>query len=98
MLNGGLMNDHPTPLGGTRSTRFATPARAVRRQTRRPDQKQDSSSPSMVESCFRWERQVAVSTSAPPRCLDGGDVDLPHCHHRLESTLCLTATGRKRVG
>src|SRR5512145_1485096 len=39
-----------------------------------------------------------VSTSAPPRCLDGGDVDLRHRHHRLEGTLCLTATGRKRLG
>ncbi len=38
------------------------------------------------------------STSAPPRGLDGGDVDLLHRHHRLESTLCLIATCRKRVG
>ena len=36
--------------------------------------------------------------SAPPRCLDGGDVDLLHRHHRLEGTLCLTATSRKRLG
>ena len=42
--------------------------------------------------------EPAVSTSAPPRCLDGGDVDLLHRHHRLEGTLCLTATSRKRVG
>src|SRR5688500_9170108 len=39
-----------------------------------------------------------VSTSAPPRGLDGGDVDLLHRHHRLEGTLCLTATGGKRIG
>jgi hypothetical protein len=41
----------------------------------------------------RW-----CGASAPPRCLDGGDVDLLHRHHRLEGTLCLTATSRKRVG
>jgi hypothetical protein len=39
-----------------------------------------------------------VFTSASPRCLDGGDVDLPHRHHRLEGTLCLTPTSRKRIG
>ncbi len=39
-----------------------------------------------------------VSTSAPPRCLDGGDIDLLHRHHRLEGTLCLTATSGKRLG
>src|SRR5947207_6377200 len=42
--------------------------------------------------------QLVVSTSAPPCCLDGGDVDLLHRHHRLEGALCLTATGRKRIG
>jgi hypothetical protein len=42
--------------------------------------------------------QPVVSTSAPPRCLDGGDVDLLHRHHRLEGTLCLITTSRKRVG
>src|SRR5947207_11052831 len=40
----------------------------------------------------------AVCASSPPRCLDGGDVDLLHRHHRLERTLCLPATGRKRLG
>ena len=39
-----------------------------------------------------------VFTSASPRCLDGGDVDLLHRHHRREGTLCLTATRRKRIG
>jgi hypothetical protein len=38
-----------------------------------------------------------VFTSASPRCLDGGDVDLLHRHHRLKGTLCLTATNRKRI-
>src|SRR5947209_1991672 len=41
--------------------------------------------------------QPVVSTSAPPRCLDGGDVDLLHRHHRREGTLCLTAASGKRV-
>src|SRR4051812_36627492 len=40
--------------------------------------------------------QARTSTAA--RGLDGGDVDLPHRHHRVEGTLCLTAAGRKRVG
>src|SRR5215211_279679 len=39
-----------------------------------------------------------IAQSAPPRCLDRGDVDLLHRHHRLERTLCLVATRRKRVG
>jgi hypothetical protein len=34
----------------------------------------------------------------PPRCLDTGDVDLLHRRHRLEGTLCLPATSRKRIG
>src|SRR5688572_22378389 len=42
--------------------------------------------------------QPVVSTSAPPRRLDGGDVDLLHRHHRLEGTRCLTSTSRKRLG
>ncbi len=41
---------------------------------------------------------LQTSTSAPPRCLDGGGVDLLHRHHRLERTFCLTATSRKRLG
>jgi len=36
--------------------------------------------------------------SAPPRRLDGGDVDLPHRHHRREGPLGLTATSCKGVG
>src|SRR6195256_2292709 len=36
--------------------------------------------------------------SASTRGLDSGDVDLLHRHHRLEGTLCLTATSRKRLG
>ena len=37
-------------------------------------------------------------TSASLRGLDGGNVDVLHRHHRLESTLCLTAIGRNRIG
>ena len=44
------------------------------------------------------DAQPVPSTSAPPRCVDGGDVDLRHRHHRLEGTLGLTATSRKRLG
>src|SRR5207248_10077061 len=36
--------------------------------------------------------------SAPPGCLDGGNVDFLHRHHRVEGTLCLIATSRERVG
>src|ERR1700736_1717355 len=42
--------------------------------------------------------RVGVFMSSAPRCLDGGDVDLLHRHHRPEGTLCLTATSRKRIG
>src|SRR5262249_6477302 len=42
--------------------------------------------------------RIAVFTSALPRCLDHGDVDLVHRHHRFEGALCLTSTGRKRIG
>lgn len=37
-------------------------------------------------------------TSRSPRCLNRGDIDLPHRHHCLESTLGLTATSAKRIG
>src|SRR5579862_6805707 len=41
---------------------------------------------------------LAMRPSAPPRRLDSRDVDLPHGHHRLEGTLCLTAASRQRIG
>jgi hypothetical protein len=41
---------------------------------------------------------VGVFTSASPRGLDRGNVDLLHHHHRIEGTLCLAATSRKRIG
>jgi hypothetical protein len=49
-------------------------------------------------SAFGQKGLVGVFTSASPRCFDDGDVDLLHRHHRLEGTLCLTATSRKRIG
>src|SRR5436309_4101588 len=41
---------------------------------------------------------LSSSASAPPRCLDDGDVDLLHRHHRLEDSLRLPATSRERIG
>jgi hypothetical protein len=53
----------------------------------------------LVYACSRTIKDVsACSRSASPCCLDGGNVDLLHRHHRLEGTLGLTATGRKRIG
>src|SRR5882724_1862534 len=55
--------------------------------------------PEMLCAChlnIRKER-IGVFTSASPRCLDLGDVDLFHRHHGLEGTLCLGATSRKRL-
>src|SRR5258706_3041149 len=33
-----------------------------------------------------------------PRCLDDGDVELLHRHHRMEATLCTSAPSRKPIG
>src|SRR5687767_5855140 len=49
-------------------------------------------------SAYRRMRSFRLSRGSSPRCLDGGDVDLLHRHHRLEGTLCLTATSRHRIG
>src|SRR5688500_2913535 len=38
-----------------------------------------------------------VPASAPPRCLDRGDVDLLHRHHRREGTPGLIAASGKRI-
>jgi hypothetical protein len=43
-------------------------------------------------------KDVGLFTSASPRCLDRGDVNLLHRHHCLEGALGLTATSRKRIG
>ncbi len=41
---------------------------------------------------------LRVFTLAPPRFLNGGDVDFFHGHHRLEGALCPSFTCGKRVG
>jgi len=41
--------------------------------------------------------QSVVSSSAPPRRLDSGDVYLPRRHHPLEGTLCLTVDGGENI-
>jgi hypothetical protein len=41
---------------------------------------------------------ISEAHSAAPRCLDGGDVDLLHRHHRLERTLCFIAASRHCIG
>src|SRR5436305_4745603 len=38
-----------------------------------------------------------MGASAPTRCLDRGDVDLLHAHHRTKRALCLIAAGRHRL-
>src|SRR5437588_3816640 len=42
----------------------------------------------------RW---VNIGTSAAPRRLDRGDVDLLHAHHRFKRALCFIAAGRHRL-
>src|SRR5262245_38801383 len=59
-----------------------------------------SKRPSSRDSSFRGvscdithsSDEMNDRASAPPRGLDGGDVDLLHRHHRLERTLCLVAS------
>src|SRR3546814_2540962 len=43
----------------------------------------------------RW---VNRGTSAAPRRLDRGDVDLLHVHHRIKRALCFIAADRQRLG
>src|SRR3569833_3047247 len=54
----------------------------------------------VIIACGQWPvKQTPPSApSTSPRGLDGGDVDLPHGHHRLEGALCLVASGGKRLG
>jgi hypothetical protein len=42
--------------------------------------------------------RIGLFQSSSPRCLNGGDVDFLHRHHRLEGTLCLVATSLHRLG
>src|SRR5262245_43307452 len=41
---------------------------------------------------------ILRSTSAAPRGLDRGDVNLLHSHHRIKRALCFIAAGRQRFG
>ena len=52
----------------------------------------------VVDPRRRWTSPDVNILSAPPRCLDGGNVDFLHRHHRFEGTPCLIATSRERVG
>src|SRR6266545_590383 len=53
---------------------------------------------SIVFDARRRRAMPVVTTSASSCCLDGGDVDLLHRHHRLEGALGLIAASRKCVG
>jgi hypothetical protein len=58
----------------------------------------DRSSITLFEVLFPQAKgRFVVFTSASPRCLDRGYVDLLHLHHGIEGALCLSATGRKRI-
>ena len=77
-------------VGGSQGTKFYE--QAIYRQLNRPCPIPGMFVIQTDKGCF------GVFPSASPRCLDGGDVDLLHRHHRLEGTLCLTATSGKRIG
>ncbi len=48
---------------------------------------------------YRRGRAFSGPARSPsPRCFDGGDVDLPHRHHRREGTLRLRAASRHVFG
>ena len=72
---------------GCRARRGGRPGRVASSPSCRPARSGDGAA-----------RRVEPDPSAPARCLDGGDVDLLHRHHRFEGTLCLAATGRQRIG
>src|SRR5687767_13803726 len=52
----------------------------------------------LAQKVYRYGLPRGDALSAPPRCLDGGNVDFLHRHHRFEGTPCLIAAGRERVG
>src|SRR5580658_5341140 len=68
----------------------------------RPRQRSIRTAVNRTEAIVRRRRSrskgIVAFTSASPCCLDGGDVDFLHRHHRLEGAPGLTATGRKRLG
>src|SRR5579864_5655695 len=41
---------------------------------------------------------TALLSSPSPRCLNGGDIDLLHLHHRLKGALCLCAASPESIG
>src|ERR1700716_671927 len=53
---------------------------------------------SIVFGARRRRALAVLSTSASACRLDGGDVNLLHCHHGVECALCLAATDRQSVG
>src|ERR1700681_8756 len=46
----------------------------------------------------QWRPSWTPRSSAAPRRLDYGDVDLRHAHHRVKRALCFIAAGRQRLG
>src|SRR5207249_10859882 len=46
----------------------------------------EADSAPVARGSYRFSK-IAEMTSAPPRRLDRRDVDLSHCHHRVERTL-----------
>ena len=79
------------PRGGMRIERFeADPTLSCRALL---DVAYPSGESKRIDLSAIWDR-----LPAPPCCLDGGDVDFLHGHHRLEGTLCLTAASRERIG
>jgi len=69
--------------------RFAIPVEGCIAYEERPHEWRGLRRNKNVSACF---------TLAAPGCLDGGNVDLLHCHHGLECALCLTAASRQRIG
>ena len=53
--------------------------------------------------CVRQQVEIVIASivvgkSASSRCLNCGDIDLLHRHHRFEGTLCITSARRKCIG
>ena len=84
----------PQPSVATRARSAATTSAGASARSRNTCQRMAGSESSSQSSTAG----SGAFTSASPRCLDGGDVDLLHRHHRLEGTLCLVATRRQRIG
>src|SRR3546814_2243827 len=51
-----------------------------------------------TDTLFPYTTRFRSGTSAAPRRLDRGDVDLLHVHHRIERALGFSAAGRHRFG